>query len=212
MSIATASIFALHRRSRFQNGFSASPALAVADEDDRPALEVQDDRQVAVSLGDGDLVDGDLPQVLELGLGVAAAEVALLDVLDDVPADAQVAGHVEDGHAPRQFQGVALEGLGVGPPRVGEGDLDLADHATGLAGDAWDREDDGGGAAADGQRSEPPLDLTSGPDVARAAGFAPEGLGFLADGEDHLAALIRRCGRTRSLGCRRRDTTGWWTC
>ena len=46
--------------------------------------------------------------------------------------------HVADGHAATQFQGVALEGRGVAPPRVGEGDLDLADDATGLAFDARD--------------------------------------------------------------------------
>ena len=78
---------------------------------------------------------------------------------------------------PRQFQGVPLEGLGVGPPRIGEVDLHLADHPTGLAGDAWDREDNGGGAAADGQRPEPPLDLSLGPNVPRAARLAPEVLG-----------------------------------
>jgi hypothetical protein len=151
MSIATASTFALHRRSRFQKGFNASPPLAVANEDDRPALEVQDDRQVAVPLAHGDLVDGDLAEILELGLGVAAREVALLNVLDNVPADSRVVGHIEDGHAPRQFQGVALESLGVGPPWVGEIDLHLANLPTGLTGDARDREDHDGGAAADRQ-------------------------------------------------------------
>jgi hypothetical protein len=134
MSIATASTFALHRRSRFQKGFNASPPLAVANEDDRPALEVQDDRQVAVPLAHGDLVDGDLAEIL-----------------DNVPADSRVVGHIEDGHAPRQFQGVALESLGVGPPWVGEIDLHLANLPTGLTGDARDREDHDGGAAADRQ-------------------------------------------------------------
>jgi hypothetical protein len=36
-----------------------------------------------VPLGEGDLVDGDVPQVLELG--IALRQVALLDVLDEVP-------------------------------------------------------------------------------------------------------------------------------
>ena len=70
-------------------------------------------------------------------------------------------GHVADGHAPRQLQGVALEGLGVAPPRVGEGDLDLAHHATGLAFDARDGQDDERGAAADGQGAEAALDLAA---------------------------------------------------
>ena len=53
---------------------------------------------------------------LSLGLAKRREQVALLDVLDQVPADVQVLGHVADGHAPRQFQGVALEGVGVAPP------------------------------------------------------------------------------------------------
>ena len=138
----------------------------------------------------GDLVDGDLTQALELGLGIATTEVALLDVLDDVPTDAQVAGHIKDGRAPRQLQDVPLEGLGIAPPRVGEGDLDLTDDPAGPAGDAGDREDHDGGAATDGQRSEPPLDAASRSDVARAAGLAPQCLGLLPDGERHFAALI----------------------
>ena len=88
--MATASIFALLGRSRFQKGFKRVGPLAVADEDHGAAVQVQDDRQVAVPLGDGDLVNGDAPQVLEIGLGVAATKVALLDVLDHVPADTQV--------------------------------------------------------------------------------------------------------------------------
>ena len=106
-----------------------------------------------------------LPQVLELGLGEAPRQVALLDVLDQVPADAQVQGHVADGHAAPQLQGVSLEGGGVAAPRVGEGDLDLADHAAGLAFDAGDGQDHERGAAADGQGAEAALDLAarSGP-------------------------------------------------
>ena len=89
---------------------------------------------------------------LSLGLAIAPREVALLDVLDHVPADAEVLGDIADGHAATQFQGVALEGGGVAAPRVGEGDLDLSHHATGPAFDARDGQDDEGGAAADGQR------------------------------------------------------------
>ena len=102
--------------------------------------------------------------------------------LIDVPTDAQVSGHVADGHARRQLQGVALEGLGVAPPRVGEGDLDLAHHATGLAFDARDGQDHDVGAAADGQGSEAALDV-----AARAE---------------------RRASRRRSSG-RSRDLGGW---
>jgi hypothetical protein len=51
-------------------------------------------------LADGDLVDGQKTQVLELRLGEVLFQVALLDVFDRVPTDAEVIGHVLDGHVP----------------------------------------------------------------------------------------------------------------
>ena len=51
MSVATALIWARAARSRFQNGSRASAPFAVADEDHRPAHQVEHHRQVAVPLG-----------------------------------------------------------------------------------------------------------------------------------------------------------------
>src|SRR5262249_28779520 len=164
--------------------------LAVADEDHGAAVEVQDDSQVPVPAGHGDLVDGDVAEVLELGLGVPPRQVAPLDVLDEIPADIEVMGDVLDGHAPGQLQGVASEGLGVAPPGVGEGDIDLADGAAGRAFDAGDGQDDGGGPAADGQGAEAALGAAAGDDLAGAAGRAAAVGGVLGDGEGHLAASI----------------------
>ena len=42
-------------------------AFAVADEDHGPAFQVQDHRQVAVPFADGDFVDGDLLELVQLG-------------------------------------------------------------------------------------------------------------------------------------------------
>ena len=58
MSMATASIFALLPQPLPERLQRIGP-LAVADEHHRPALQVHDHGQVAVPLGDGDLVDGD---------------------------------------------------------------------------------------------------------------------------------------------------------
>ena len=116
---------------------------------------------------------------LSLGLAYAPRQVALLDVLDHVPADVEVMGHVEDGHAPRQLQDVTLEGLGVAAPRIGEGDLDLADQPAGLTFDPRDGQDHGRLAAADGQGEESPLGVTAGDDLAGAAGRAATVVGIL---------------------------------
>ena len=162
---------------------------AVADEDDRPAHQVHDDRQVAMPLGDSDLVDGDPLEVLQLGLGEAAREIALLDLLDRVPSDAQVAGDIADGHAPRQLQGVPLEGPGIGAPGIGKGDLDLTDHVASRAFDTGYGQCHDGRLASDGDGPEAAFDMPARPDVRRPTGRAAAGLRLLMDGEDHLAAL-----------------------
>ena len=149
---------------------------------------------------------------LSLGLEKRRRQVALLDVLDQVPTDVEVVGDVVDGHAAPQFQGVALEGERVAASGVGEGDLDLADEATVQAFDPRDGEVDEGGSVADGQGPEAARDLAAGLELRRAAGGASAGLGLLVDGEDGLAVLVVGAGVTGSRGCRRRDTTGWWTC
>ena len=105
-------------------------AFAVADEHDRPGEQVEDHGEVAVALADGDLIDGDLLELVQLGLAEAALEVAGLDVLDGVPTDLEVLGHVLDGHVPGQVQGITLEGTGVAFLGVGETDLHLADRAA----------------------------------------------------------------------------------
>ena len=63
---------------------------------------------------------------------------------------------------PLQLQGVTLEGIGAGPPRVSEADAHLADQSTGLAGNARNRENNDRCPATDGQRLEPPLNPARG--------------------------------------------------
>ena len=93
MSVATALILAVRRPQALPERLQGLGALAVADEDHRAAAQVQDHGQVAMPLADGDLVDGDLLELLQLGLAEAALDrCALLDVLDDVPTDLQVLG------------------------------------------------------------------------------------------------------------------------
>ena len=128
------------------------------------------------------------PRPFSLGLAERRLRPALLRVLNQVPGDARVPSRVEDRHAPREFQCVMLEGLGIGPLGVDGPDTRLADHATGLAGDPGDGQDGGRLLAADGQRTEPPHRLAPRPDFTRATRLAPEDPGPLPDGEDHFAA------------------------
>ena len=49
-----------------------------ADEDDGTALQVEDHGQVAMPLTDGDFINGDLAQLLQLRLGEVQLEINLL--------------------------------------------------------------------------------------------------------------------------------------
>ena len=57
-----------------------------------------------MSFGNRDLVDCDVPQVLELGFGITSQQVALLDLFDQIPADVQVTRDILDGQRSRQLQ------------------------------------------------------------------------------------------------------------
>jgi hypothetical protein len=138
-------------------------ALAVADEDDGAAQQIQHHGDGVVPLADGDLVDGDLLVLVQLGLAEAPRQGAGSDVLDGVPADLEMLGHVLDGHVPRQIEGVALEGAGVVLIGFGEAQLDLAHAAAGEAQDARHLELEQHGLGADRHGAEGALGAAQRP-------------------------------------------------
>jgi hypothetical protein len=75
----------------------------------------------------------------------------LLDVLDDIPTDVEMIGHVLDGAEPRQVQHVAFEGVGVGPPRIGKRHVHLPRDFALKANDARDFGKDKGRPRSDGE-------------------------------------------------------------
>ena len=143
-----------------------------------------------MSLAHGNLVDGDGPQVFEFGLGEPPRQIAFLNLLDQVPTDTQMRGHVADGHPFGQFQRVPLEGLSIAPSRVGKGDLDLTHQPALPTFHTSDGKDDQCRSTANGQGAEPPLDLAPTDDLAGTASRTAASLGLLVDSEDHLAILI----------------------
>ena len=78
MSVATASILAPRTAKPFPESRQGVSAFSFADMHHRAAFQVQHERHVAMSLADGNLVDGDLPQVFQLGLGEPPLQVLLL--------------------------------------------------------------------------------------------------------------------------------------
>ena len=117
---------------------------------------------------DGDFIDGDLPQVLEFDPAELAAQVAVLDVLDEVPADVQMFRHVADGHALGQLQDLSLEGVGIAPSRVREVDGHLTHLTTVRTAHPCHLQHDLDGTRADGKTAkathlESPADHPLGP-------------------------------------------------
>ena len=129
-----------------------------------------------MALADVDFIDGDLLELVQLGLAEAALEVLGLDLLDGVPTDHQMVGDILDGHVPGQFQGIAFEGTGVVLLGVGEGDFDLADLAAVEAANARHLEFDEGGLVADGQRAKGAFDAALGPDRRRSRSASSAGV------------------------------------
>src|SRR5271157_1145894 len=136
-------------------------ALPLADEDHVTGVKVQDQRQVLVAFAHRDLVDGDLRQVFQLGLGEPSGKVTFDDVLDQIPTHVKVLGDVLDGHEAGQFQCVTFEGLGIASALIGEPNLDLSDQTTGLAVDARNLEVNDHGFASDGGGSKRSLGSTT---------------------------------------------------
>jgi hypothetical protein len=177
-------------------GIQGVGAFAVADEDDGAALEIEHHGEVAMSFADGDLVDGQQTQVLELGLRETLLQVPFLYVLDGVPADAEVLGHVLDGHVLGQAKSVAFEGMRVAATRIGEVDGDLANEMARVAFDAWDREEQMSRSVADRQAAkEPRLAAMTGEPV-RTAGGAAETIAVLFDREHDFALEVIGAGIT----------------
>ena len=120
MSMATASTCCRRMAQSFPEGFKGIGALAVADEYDGAAFEVEDHGDVAVAFLHRDLIDGHIPEVLEDRPGELLLEVPLLDILDDVPRHMEMPGHVENRHVLREFEDVPFKGAGIGEAGIGK--------------------------------------------------------------------------------------------
>jgi hypothetical protein len=142
-----------------------------------------------VSLADTDLIDGDLFELAQLGLAKAPLERPGLDVLDGVPADLQVLGHVLDGHVLRQFQGIALEGPRVVLLGVGKAQFDLPTVAARETEQARHLEGEDHRLAANRQGAKGAFDATPQPNVVGAAVAAAEVLAGPVDAKGHATVL-----------------------
>jgi hypothetical protein len=124
-----------------------------------------------------------------IGLAEATLQRPGLDVLDGVPAELEVFGHVLDGHQPRQVQDVAFESTGVALHGIGEAQLHLTDLATVEAKNARDLQLQPHGLGADRHGVERAFDTSLIPDLGGAARRATMAFPRLFDVEGHPTAL-----------------------
>jgi len=141
---------------------------------------------------DRDLIDGDLMQVFEFRPGEPTSQIAFLDVLDQIPADVQVFGHVLNRHVTQEIQRIALERLGVAPASIGKPDSHLADSLADRTFYPGDRKHDVHRLAADRQGLETPLRVPTASNIPRSARRAPQRVRLLADREKHLPVMVFR--------------------
>ena len=169
-------------------GLEGVCALAFADKYHRTAEQVEYHGEIAVAFAHADLVDGDLREVLESDALEATFEMPLLDVLDHVPAHAEVMGRVLNGHARAEFEGVPLEGAGVACAWRGEADLDLPGLAARGAPDPRHVRVDEHRLAADGRGPPATPHAAFASHLAAAAAAAPQVVGRWL-GSKHDAAV-----------------------
>jgi hypothetical protein len=82
----------------FPEPFQSFGTFALADINDSTIFQVKHDGQVAMPFTDGDFIDGDLLEFVELWERKSSDQVSFLNIFDDVPTDSQMPGHILNGH------------------------------------------------------------------------------------------------------------------
>ena len=135
--------------------FDAVRALPFGDMDRRAGVQVQDDAHVALALSHRQFVEGDPGHGRELHLACVSLQPLPLDLRQQVPAHAEVPGHILHRGDPAQFQNVP--GIGTRVPLAGlrERQHLLTDRAALPASEALDLELQPALARTSGNQPEP---------------------------------------------------------
>lgn len=97
----------------FEKRSQGFPPLAFAHKNHRSRIQAKDQGQVAMPLAQADFVNGNLFEMFQLWRTIAPGQMAILNVFDQVPTDAQTIGDILDGGELGQLKHIPLEGLGV---------------------------------------------------------------------------------------------------
>nr|WP_231716387.1 hypothetical protein [Desulfosarcina alkanivorans] len=98
---------------RFNGGFRALQStpegnerigsFSVAYKNDSTGIQVQNDGQIVMACANGDLIDGQLSEMLQFGMGESFFQIPFLYIFDDDTPDVEMIGHILDGHVPAKI-------------------------------------------------------------------------------------------------------------
>ena len=145
-----------------------------------------------MAFADGNLVDGNLPQVFELRPRESLLQVVFDDFLDDIPTDAQMQGDIPNGHHPRQFQNILGETPNIRASGIGKPNGGLTNGIAVAALDAGNAKHDRDLPTADRQSPKPSHYPAFEDGVLAATRRATMLLSALSDGERYAALGVFR--------------------
>src|SRR5690606_3788044 len=113
-----------------------------------------------------------------------------LDILNDIPGYLEMAGYVEDGHVVREFEGVPLEGPGIGEAGIGKAEIDLTNRLAASPRNPLYVEVQKAHLRSYGHHAEPSRRTSPEDEIFAPACRATKFVSLVFDGKDDLALLI----------------------
>ncbi len=102
-------------------------SLAVANENHRSCVHVQNHRHVPMPFENRNLIYGNPLDIFQAWPGKSPDQIPLLNLLDHVPGDSQMSGDILSGHKFRQIQRIPFKSVTIRKPGIGKSELLLAD-------------------------------------------------------------------------------------
>jgi hypothetical protein len=119
--------------------FYGDPAAfaALADKEDFFGIQIQNDREIAVSFADGYLVDGDAPDALEAWKPETFQQRIFLNLLDYIPTQSGDERDILDGRGAQEAENILLKLFRVSFSGLCKRHFDPADKAASAAFHPW---------------------------------------------------------------------------
>ena len=132
-------------------------------------MQVHHDRQILVSLLDGNFIDGNVCNPFQGRFAKISFESAFFNVSHSIPRQTKMFGNVLTRHGKEQIENISFEESCASSMFFGKGDFDLLFGSAVVAMDAWNFEDNGGVFASEGEGTKASFFGSLLPNVGGAA-------------------------------------------